>query len=129
MGAVIEFTRGDGAHHKFRIPASSWSAGGKLWFGAKQVIDDDTADTAMVLKKHWDDSAVNDVTIGGVAYKEYACNWSKTDTDDIPSNGASSLDFIGEFQWVPLTGDPITFPATDDKLDCKVYFDIIRETA
>lgn len=129
MGALIEFTRGDGAHHKLSIPAANWSAGGKLWFGAKQVIDDDTADTLIVLKKSWDDSAVTDVTIDGVAYKQYACDWDAADTFSIPSDGAGSLDFLGEFQYVPASGDPITFPATDDKLDCKVYFDVIRETA
>lgn len=125
--ATIEFTRGDGAHHTFAIPATSWSAGGKLFFAAKPVIDDDTTDASAVINQSWNDTAVSDVTINGVAYKQYACYFPPSATNSIVSNGATSADYLGEFQYVPSGGDPVTFPANDDKLDCKVYFDIKRK--
>lgn len=125
----IVFTRGDAAHHTFAIPASSWSAGGKLFFAAKPAIDDDTTDANAVINMSWDDSALMaDVVIGGVTYKKYNCYFPPSATNSIASNGALSADYLGEFQFVPTGGgDPITAPATDDKLDCLVYFDIKRK--
>lgn len=128
MADNIEFTRGDGAHHTFSIPTSNWTAGGKLFFMAKPAIDDDLTDASAVIKKSWTDTAVSDVVIGGVAYKQYACTFTAADTNSILSNGAGSQAYLGEFQYVPAGGDPMTFPATDDKLNCVVYFDIDRET-
>jgi hypothetical protein len=128
MANTIEFTRGDGVHHKFRIPTANWSAGGKLFFAAKQSIDDDLTDAAASINKSWDDTAVSNVTIGGVAYKEYDCYFPPSATNSIVSNGASRLDLLGEFQWVPAAGDPVTFPADDNKLDCVVYMDVKRAT-
>lgn len=129
MSGIIEFTRGDGAHHTFSLPASSWSPGGKLFFAAKPAVDDDTADTAAIINHSWGDDAVTDVTVGGIAYKRYACYFPATATKNIPSNGASEATYLGEFQFVPAAGDPITFPATSDKLETKVYFDIKVGTA
>lgn len=126
--ATIEFTRGDGAHHTFSIPATSWSAGGRLFFAAKPVIDDDNTDANAVISQSWDDTAVTDTTINGVAYKQYACYFPPSATNSIVSGGAPSADYLGEFQYVPSGGDPVTFPANDEKLDCKVYFDIKRKT-
>jgi len=124
----IEFTRGDGAHHGFSIPATSWSSGGKLFFAAKQVIDDDTTDANAVINVHWDDSNVSDVTINGIAYKKYDCYFPPSATSNILSDGASSAEYLGEFQFVPSSGDPITFPAKDEKLECILYFDVKRKT-
>jgi hypothetical protein len=127
MDNTINFTRGDAITHTFSMIASSWSAGGTLFFGAKSAIDDDTTDAAAAIKQSWTDSAVTDVTINGVAYKQYACYFPPSATFEIPSNGAESAQYLGEFQWVSATGIPITFPATDPKLACIVYFDVIRE--
>lgn len=125
--AKIEFTRGDGHNHKFRMPAASWSAGGKLFFAAKAQIDDDATDAKALIQGSWDDSAVTDVEIDGVAYKEYACYFPPAATNNIQSNGANSLELLGEFQYVPQSGVPITFPARDQKLECIVYFDVKRK--
>lgn len=125
--ALIEFSRGDATNPTLSIPAASWSAGGKLFFAAKPVVDDDNTDANSVINCSWTDTAVTDVTINGVAYKQYACHFPGSATDAILSAGASSADYLGEFEWVPLVGDPITFPATDDKIDVKVYFDIVRK--
>lgn len=128
MNNEIDFTRGDAVTHTFSIPTSSWSAGGKLIFGAKPVIDDDLTDGAAIIEKSWTDSAVSDVVINGVAYKQYACYFAPSDTNSIASNGAESAQYLGEFQWVNAAGVPTTFPATDPKLTCIVYFDVIRKT-
>ena len=123
----IEFSRGDGANHTFSIPTSSWVAGGKLFFAAKPAIDDDVTDANALIQGNWDDSVVTNVTISGVAYKQYACYFPPSATNSIVSGGASSADYLGEFQYVPASGIPITFPATDQKLDAVVYFDIKRK--
>lgn len=129
MANIIEFTRGDGVHHSFSIPADAWTAGGKLFFAAKPAIDDDNTDAAAPIKESWDDSAVSDVTINGVAYKKYDCYFPPSATNGVASSGASSADYLGEFQYVPASSDPVTFPAGEDKLDCKLYFDVVREVA
>lgn len=125
--STIAFTRGDQANHSFSIPASSWSAGGRLFFAAKPAVDDDNTDANAVINYSWDDSAVSNVTINGVAYKKYACVFPPSATNSIASNGATSADYLGEFQYVPLSGIPVTFPADDNKLDTIVYFDIKRK--
>lgn len=126
MATSIEFPRGDAVTHTFSIPASAWSTGGTLRFMAKPVIDDDTTDAAAVINQSWTDSAVTNVTINGVAYKQYACTFPPSATNTIPSNGADSANYKGEFQWVSAGGVPITFPPNDPKLDVVVYFDVIR---
>ena len=127
MQNTINFTRGDAVTHTFSIPQANWSAGGTLFFAAKPVIDDDVTDTAAVIKKSWTDSATSVVVINGVNYVQYACSFTASDTNGIPSNGALSAQYLGEFQWVSSTNVPTTFPATDPKLTCIVYFDVIRE--
>lgn len=128
MASKIEFTRGDGVTHTFSIPAENWSAGGELFFAAKPAIDDDNTDAAALINMSWDDTAVTDVTIGGVAYKRYDCYFPPSATNSILSDGAGSTDYLGEFQYVPIDGVPVTFPPTDDKLECVVYFDVKRKT-
>lgn len=127
MASKIEFTRGDGANHTFSIPAVSWTPGGVLFFAAKPVVDDDSTDAAAVIQGNWDDTKVTDVLIKGVAYKQYACYFPPAATNGIASDGATSADYLGEFQYVPTTGIPVTFPATDAKLDVILYFDIKRK--
>lgn len=127
--ALIEFVRGDGANHTFSMPAANWSAGGKLFFAAKPVIDDDNTDAAAVIQGNWDDTDVSDVTINGVAYKQYACTFPPSATSGILSGGADQLDYLAEFQFVPSDGIPVTFPAAPPKLDCAVYFDVKRGTS
>lgn len=126
--AKIEFTRGDEIHHSFSIPASNWSPGGKLFFAAKLAIDDDTTDAAALIDQHWDDASVSDVVINGIAYKKYDCLFTAEATSNIESDGASSVELLGEFQYVTSSGVPTTFPAKDEKLECIVYFDVKRKT-
>lgn len=127
--AAIEFPRGDGITHTFSIPQANWSSGGKLFFAAKPVIDDDNTDGNAVINQSWDDSTTTVVVINGVNYVQYACYFPPSATNGIASNGAGRADYLGEFQWVPVSGVPVTFPGTDKKLDCIVYFDVKRETS
>jgi hypothetical protein len=95
---------------------------------AKPAIDDDNTDAQAVITEQWDDSAVSDVVVNGVACKQYACYFPPSATSAIISNGADSADYKGEFQWTNASGIPLTFPPKAPKLDVLVSFDIIRET-
>lgn len=127
MATKLEFSRGDAIHHNFLLPAVNWSAGGKLFFAAKPAIDDDDSDTAAVIDQHWDDTAVSDTVIGGVAYKQYDCYFPPSATSEIDSGGADSQEYLGEFQYVPSSGLPQTYPANNQKIDAIVYFDVKRK--
>lgn len=126
--AKIEFSRGDDVHHQFYIPTSSWSAGGKLFFAAKPAIDDDNTDANALINISWDDSFVSDTTRNGLPYKEYDCYFPPSATSSIPSGGADSADYLGEFEFVAADGTVMTFPPNTPKLDCVVYFDVKRAT-
>jgi hypothetical protein len=127
--AKIEFKRGDGITHYFSMPTANWSAGGKLWFTAKPVIDDDSTDAAATITTSYTDSAVTDVTVSGVAYKKYTCYFPPSATNSIASGGAKKADYLGEFQWVSAAGVPSTFPGNDKFFDVVVYFDVKRAVA
>lgn len=128
MADIMEFTRGDGTTKGFSMPAAAWSAGGRLFFAAKQLIDDDTTDALAQVKGDWGDGVVTDTVRNGVAMKRYACYFPPSATNSILSNGAETLELKGEFQWVPNGGgDPITAPAKDDKIDVVVYMDVKRK--
>lgn len=128
MAGKIEFSRGDDIHHQFSMPADSWTAGGELFFAAKPAIDDDTTDANAEINQSWDDTAVSDTTIDGVAYKQYDCYFPPSATSSIPSNGADSAEYLAEFQFVASDGTVMTFPPNDPKLQCIVYFDVKRKT-
>lgn len=123
----MEFARGDGANHEFLIPTDAWSAGGRLFFAAKQAVDDDDTDALALIQGSWTDSAVTDDVDEGVAMKKYACHFPASATNDIDSGGADEMDLLGEFQFVPATGDPITFPPNTPKIPVKLYFDVKRK--
>lgn len=124
---TMEFVRGDQNVHTFSIAAANWTPGGRLFFAAKQAIDDDNTDALALIQGDWDDSAVTDVTINNIAFKKYTCTFPPSATNGIPSGGASSLDLLGEFQLVDSTGIPVTFPPDDDKIPVVVYFDVKRK--
>lgn len=124
----MDFARGDGANHEFLIPTSAWTAGGRLFFAAKAAIDDDLTDAAALISGSWTDSSVTDVIEDGIACKRYACYLPASATNSIASGGAESMELLGEFQFVPVSGDPITFPPTAPKIPVVLYFDVKRKT-
>lgn len=128
MATKLEFPRGDDIHHSFMLPAANWSAGGKLFFAAKPAIDDDNTDENAVIDQNWDDDdLLADQIISGVTYKVYDCHFPPAATSEILSGGADSTDYLGEFQFVPSSGLPQTYPANNQKIDAIVYFDVKRK--
>lgn len=130
MAAKIEFKKGDGITHYFKIPADAWTAGGKLMFAAKIQPDDDATDALAVIDKTFDDSVVTDETIDSVDYKVYTLRFIDTDTADVTFEDHSKRKtYIGEFQYVPAgeTDEPETFPADDNFIQVIVYADIKRK--
>lgn len=126
MASKMFFKRGDDVTHYFIIPASSWSAGGTLFFTAKPDVDDDVNDTKAVINRSFSDAvAVND----GVDVT-YTCTFPASDTTTITaeSEGDTEREFVGEFQYVSNTGKVTTFPGTNDFIQVIVYFDIRRRT-
>jgi hypothetical protein len=124
MDTQMEFSRGDGNYHTFSIPATAWTPAGRLFFAAKPVIDDDATDANAVINYSWGDSQISNVVINGIDYVQYNCYFPPSATINIPSNGQDSAEYLGEFEYVPTTGVPVTFPGTDPKLDVIVYFDV-----
>lgn len=119
----IEFKRGDTITHTFIMPTSSWSPGGTLFFTAKPAVDDDLTDANAVINVSFSDSvAVNDGT-----NVTYTMTFLPAATAAIASNGETSIDYLGEFQYVNGTSVS-TFPGNDKYIDVIVYFDIRRAT-
>lgn len=127
---AMEFARGDGAANTkyFWMLATSWSAGGRLFFSAKPAPDDDLTDANAKIENSWGDSAVTDQVRDGKAYKRYTCTFPPATTNSIVSNGAESVELLGDFKWVSASGDPVTAPV-DPKLDVVVWTDIDRKVA
>lgn len=124
MASKIEFKRGDTITHTFSMPASSWSAGGKLFFTAKLAVDDDLTDANAVINKSFTDAnTVNDGTT-----VTYTCLFNPADTNNIVMDGATKADYKAEFQWVSASGSVSTFPGNDKFLDAVVYADLRRAT-
>lgn len=137
MANTINFKRGDPVTHFFYMPQTSWSSGGHLRFMAKPVVDDDNTDAAAVITAEWTDSATSVITAGSLLSDgktvatqnmiQYACAFTGAETTNIPSGGAPSLKYIGEFQWTDASGNTSTFPGGLPNLECIVNFDIVRE--
>lgn len=126
----MEFKKGDAAVHYFKIPAANWSAGGTLWFAAKTKPDADLTDAAAVINKSFTDSVVTNETIDDVSYKVYTLAFNAEDTSAVSfSDGSTKKRYLGEFQFVPLNGDPISFPADNHYINVIVYADIKRAVA
>lgn len=125
---TMQFMRGDGADHTFAIPTSAWTSGGRLFFAAKPAIDDDVNDAAAVIAGNWGDDVTQDITVGGVAYKQYSCHFPAVATG-VVSEGASDLELVGEFQFVPSGGEPVTFPGPgQERIPVNLSFDVKRKT-
>jgi hypothetical protein len=126
--AKLELKRGDGATYYAYIPAANWSAGGKLFFAAKDKVDNDNTDALAVIDKEFDDTVVSDETVNGTAYKKYTIAFVAADTNGIDMQGKKKRKFLGEFQHVPSGGEPSTHPDDDQFVDVIIYGDIKRGT-
>lgn len=122
MANTIEFKLGDGATHYFELPVSLWSAGGKLFFTAKSVPDADASDGNAVINKTFTDLNVS----VGSTYARYTCTFAPGDVNVSFSDGSKKKKYLGEFQFVPTTNIPQTYPGNDKYLEVVVYADIRR---
>jgi len=126
--ATMEFKKGDRVTHYFMMPVDSWSAGGKLFFAAKTVPDDDSTDSAAVIDKTFDDTVVTEETVGLITYKKYTLAFIGSDTQDVSfADGSKRKKYLGEFQFVPSGGQPVSFPGDDSFIEVLVYADIKRK--
>lgn len=126
----MHFKRGDGLTHYFQIPISSWSAGGKLFFAAKPTVDDDITDAAAVIDKEFTDSDIVDSSheMYDADYTTYELSFIPGDIVSITFGTDKRKKYLGEFQFVPVSGVPETFPGDDDYIDVIIYADIKRGT-
>lgn len=127
----IQFKKGDQITHYFQIPADSWSAGGSLSFAAKAQPDDDATDALAVIDKSFDDTAIVDPSheMYDAAFVTYELTFDPGDVNVSFSDNSKKKKFLGEFQFVPDTGEPETFPGDDDFLEVIVFADIKRGTS
>jgi hypothetical protein len=128
----MEFKKGDGQTHYFSLPEESWTPGGTLWFAAKPIPDNDATDAAAVIDKSFDDTTIVDSD-----HEEYAAGFVTYQLEFLPgditgvnfNNGESSLEYLGEFQFVPDTGIPESFPPNNEYINVIIYADIKRGTS
>ncbi len=128
--AEMNFKRGDGLTHYFQMPVDGWVAGGKLFFAAKPAIDDDVTDAAAVIDKEFTDSDVIDSNheLDDPNYTTYQLSFAPDDIVAITFGSEKRKKYLGEFQFVPPSGVPETFPGNDDFIDVIIYADIKRGT-
>lgn len=127
--AKIEFKKGDGVTHYFSMPVDSWSAGGSLFFCAKTIPDNDVTDAAAVMDVEFDDTAIVDSSHPEYEadYVTYELDFDPADTDLITfTDGSKKKKYLGEFEFVPASGDPFSVPGNDKFLETIVYADIKR---
>jgi hypothetical protein len=120
--AVIEFKRNDGVTHTLKIPLTSWSAGGTLYFTAKPAVDNDATDATAVIDKSFTDASVT--TDGVYAIYTLAFDGAVDITNVNFQSGETRKEYLGEFQYTPLVGKPISFPANDNYIEVIIYADI-----
>lgn len=127
--STMEFKKGDANTHYFQMLEDSWNAGSALFFAAKTKPDDDATDAAAVINKEFDDSAIVDSS-----HEMYEAGWVTYQLDFEPSDitnvsfadGSKKRTYLGEFQYVPTTNLPNTFPGDDEFIEVIIYADIRR---
>lgn len=126
--STMEFKKGDANIHYFQIPSDSWTAGGLLWFAAKVKPDDDPTDAMAVINKNFDDTTIVDSSheMYDASFVTYECEFLPGDIVNVSfADGSKKRTYMGEFQYVPTTGLPETFPG-DEFIDVIIYADIKR---
>lgn len=110
MGVIknIEYSmpRGDSRSFTIKVPVSVYSTGASLLFGMKKKADDDSSDSAAVLKKTLTDS---DITATTADYKEYTLTLTPSDT-----TGITPDTYLAEVEYVSSDGSTVlTYPDPD----------------
>jgi len=129
MDVKMEFKRGDGLTHYFQIPLDSWTAGGTLWFAAKAEIDNDNTDAQAVINKSFTDAKIvgSSHEMYDPAFVTYELAFVPGDITNVSFlNGETEKEYLGEFQYIPTTLLPETFPSGDDYINVVIYADVKR---
>lgn len=118
----MEFKRGDTVTHTLVIPETFYKAGLKVFFMAKEEMDDDAADAKALIAREFGDSNIisrenNEIT--------YALKFQPGDTNGIKFNGDARITLQGEFEFRYADGQIKTFPETKP-LKVIVYSDVRR---
>ena len=118
----MEFKRGDGITHYFSVPTDSYSATDTLHFMAKPAFDDDTTDASAVIEGTFTSADAEEVGEN----MRYTCYFPPSATNDIDTNGAAEVRYLGEFELIDSSNVPTTFPGGKKKIDVRLYADIRR---
>lgn len=123
---TMEFKKGDRRVHYFKLPIADYSTGGTLFFAAKPAVDNDTTDAAAVINKSFTDAVVTlDAT-----HATWTLEFLPADIVSVNfTNGETKKKYKGEFQFVPTSGYPVTFPDDDSYIEVTIYADIKRAVA
>lgn len=120
---TMTFKKGDNTNHVFKMPIDDYSAGGTLFFAAKEDPDNDVTDAAAVIDVSFTDSAVTtDATYATWALAFIPANLSGINFID----GEKKKTYIGEFQFVDSGGIVSTFPSDDNFIEVIIYADVKR---
>lgn len=123
---TMEFKKGDRETHYFKLPIADYSAGGTLFFAAKEVPDDDVTDAQAVINKPFTDSVV----VLDAVWATWTLVFNAGDITNVSfADGSSQKTYEGEFQFVTSGGVPRSFPDNDDYIEVIIYADIKRAVA
>ncbi len=124
---TMPFKKGDRNVHYFLLPEDQYTVGGVLSFAAKPAPDNDASDAAAVIDKQFGDDVVDLVSNPGFAL--FTLEFEPNDIVGVNyTNGAKVIKYMGEFQYVPNGGQPISWPGDDDFIVVPIYADIKRGT-
>lgn len=122
MTPELKFKRGDTVTHTLVIPELFYKTGLKVFFMAKEEIDDDTADAKAVIKREFGDSNIIAKENREVVYE---LKFLPGDTNNIKLDGETRITLQGEFEFRYADGQIKTFPETKP-LKVIVYSDVRR---
>lgn len=118
--STMKFKRGDTARHYFKLPIASYATGGTLFFAAKSIPDNDNTDSLAVIDKSFTDSVVTT----NATHAIWTMDFDPADITATFTDGSSSKEYKGEFQYVDGDGNPTSFPSDDDYINVIIYADI-----
>jgi hypothetical protein len=102
--------RGEHKTKKVWVRAAAYTAGGKLFFAAKQAFDNDASDQQAVVNKVMTDDDIVDTNDDGD--KAFLLEIENSDTQTLDIEGET--DYFAEFQYVNTDGHPVTYPGGND---------------
>ena len=119
----MEFKRGTGVTHYFKLPIVDYVVGAFLYFTAKEVVDNDNIDALAVINKQFTDADVDIIT--DPLYATYTLKFDPIDFLGLTfPDGASVNNYLGEFKYVVAGTDPVAFPSANDYIQVKIYANI-----